>query len=226
MRIPQAIATAMLISATFLANHADAGLTNVTEDVIAYKGGRFVIARSSNGACIVALQGIISKDAASRFDDVIQRSASLGCSNPFLLLESPGGLLFDALDLGIEIRRAGFRTITRSACASACAFIFLGGTERILVGSLAKIGIHQPARGVGPNRRCDPTTYTSAAHDMSAYLKSVIPTHADQVMTLMMQTSCNDIEWIYGQRALDMDIATGVELAGTVVGPMRHKRSQ
>jgi ATP-dependent protease ClpP protease subunit len=186
-------------------------LRSVVEIVVPYKGGRFVVVRSSSGACAVALQGTITKDTASRFDDVIRRGASLGCSNPLLLLESPGGLVFDALDLGIEIRHAGFRTVTRSACASACALIFLGGTERILVGSLAKIGLHQPARGDGPNRVCDPTTYTSVAHDMASYLKSVIPEHADEVMSLMMQTSCTDIQWIFGQRALDMDIATRVE---------------
>lgn len=201
-----------------------ARLIRPTEDVISYKGGRFVIARSSNGACIVALQGSITKDAASEFHEVIRRGAGLGCSNPFLLLESPGGLVFDALDLGIEIRRAGFRTITRSVCASACAIVFLGGTERLLVGSLAKIGVHQPAIVGGSGRRCDPTMYTSAARDTSAYLKSVIPAHADEVMTLMMQTSCDDIEWIYGQRALDLGVATELESEGTVVGPWGRPR--
>jgi hypothetical protein len=179
--------------------------------VISYKGGRFVIARSSDGTCVVALQGTITRDAASRFDDVIRKGAGLGCSNPWLLLESPGGLLFEALDLGIEVRRAGFRTITRSACASACAIIFLGGPERMLVGSRARIGLHQPSRGAGLDRVCDPTTYTSAARELSTYLKSVIPAEADQVMNLIMQTSCEKIEWIYGQRAVNLGIATRLE---------------
>ncbi len=196
-----------------------ASLTSATEDVISYKGGRFVIARTSDGACVVALQGTITKDAALRFDDVIQKGTSLGCSNPWLLLESPGGLLFEALDLGIEVRRAGFRTTTRSACASACAMIFLGGTERMLVGSRAKIGLHQSARGVGRDRVCDPTTYSSAARDMSAYLKSVIPAEADEVMNVIMRTPCESIEWIYGQRALNLGIATRLEWEGVEVGP-------
>ena len=188
-----------------------ANLMNTTEDVISFKGGRFVIARSSEGACVVALQGTITKDAAPWFDDVIRKAATAGCNNPWLLLESPGGLLFDALDLGILVRRAGFRTVARSACASACAMIFMGGRERLLVGSKARIGLHQPSRGAGRNRVCDPTTYTSVAHETLEYLKSVIPAQADQVMDVIMRTSCENIEWIYGQRAVNLGVATMVE---------------
>jgi len=201
-------------------------LTSATEEAIPYKGGRFVIARSSEGACVVALQGTITKDGVSRFDEVIRKAASLGCKNPWLLLESPGGLLFEALDLGIEVRRAGFRTITRSACASACAMIFLGGTERILAGSRARIGLHQSSRGSEHNHVCDPTSYSSATREMSAYLKSVIPTEADQVMNVIMQTSCESVEWVHGQRAVKLGIATGLEWEGVEVGPARRAQSK
>jgi len=188
-----------------------ANLVNMTEDVISFKGGRFVIARSSEGACVVALQGTITKDVAPWFDDVIRKAATAGCNNPWLLLESPGGLIFDALDLGIQVRRAGFRTVARSACASACAIIFLGGRERVLAGPKAKIGLHQPSRVAGRNRVCDPTTYTSVAHETLEYLKSVIPAQSDQVMDVIMRTSCENIEWIYGQRAVNLGVATMVE---------------
>src|SRR5437868_6866363 len=102
-------------------------------------------------------------------------------------LESPGGRLFDALDLGIQVRRAGFRTVARSTCASACAIVFSGGRERVLAGSRARIGLHQPSKGAGRDRVCDPTTYPSVAHETLAYLKSVIPAQADQVMDPIMQ---------------------------------------
>jgi hypothetical protein len=190
-----------------------ASLPSVTQEVVSYAGGRFVIARSLDGVCVVALQGNITKSAASQFDDVVRKAEGLGCTNPSLLLESPGGLLFEALDLGIKIRRSGFRTISRSVCASACAMIFLGGSERTLVGSGARIGLHQPSIDRGRSRTCDTTTYTSAAREMSDYLKSVIPEKADQVVELVRQTPCDKIEWIYGQRALALGIATRLEEA-------------
>jgi ATP-dependent protease ClpP protease subunit len=203
-----------------------ASLTTETEDVITYTGGRFVIARSTDGACVVALQGEVTTSAISWFDDVVRKAAGLGCDKPWLLLESPGGLLFEGLDLGLKVRRAGFRTITRSACASACALIFLGGTERILVGSRAKIGLHQPARGSMRNRVCDPTTYSSSTTETLAYLKSVIPAEADQIMSLIMQTPCEGMEWVYGQRAVTLGIATSLEWQGIEVGPTRRAQSR
>jgi ATP-dependent protease ClpP protease subunit len=201
-----------------------AKLVSATEDVVAYKGGRFVIARASDGTCVVGLQGAITTDAAPRFRDVILKAAAAGCEKPWLLLESPGGLLFDALDLGLEIRRAGFRTIARSSCASACSMLFVAGSERILVGSGARIGLHQSARNRRNNRVCDPTTYSSASREMAGYLQTVIPQHADELMKIILQTPCDTIEWVSGQRALDLGIATRVEWGGVQVGPPPKKK--
>jgi len=196
-----------------------AASTSATEEVMSYSGGRFVIARSSDGACIVALQGPITASAVSLFDDVIRKSANLGCTNPWLLLESPGGMLFDGIELGVKVRRAGFRTTARSTCASACALIFLGGTERMLVGSSARIGFHQASIVTSRGTDCDKTTYTSAATEMSDYVKSVIPAQADQVIELIRQTPCDKIEWIQGDRAVSLGVATRLESAGVAGRP-------
>lgn len=189
-----------------------------TQEVITYRGGRFVIVQSAGGACVIALQGQITTDAAPRFRDVLQRGTSNGCVDPLLLLESPGGVLFDALDLGYEIRRAGFRTVTRAACASACSMIFLAGRERALVGPRAAIGLHQPARSGGGYRVCDPTTYSSAARGVSSYIKAMIPAHAEEVIKLALETPCDKIEWVYGQRALELGIATRLDVQATGTG--------
>jgi hypothetical protein len=202
-----------------------AKLVTATEDIVAYKGGRFVIARAANGTCVVGLQGAITLDAAPRFRDVIAKAAAAGCDKPWLLLESPGGLLFDALDLGLEIRRAGFRTIARNACASACSMLIMAGSERILVGSGARIGLHQSARsGRRDARVCDPTTYSSASREMAGYLRTVVPQHADELMKIILQTPCDSIEWVSGQRAIDLGIATAIEWGGVQVGPPPKKK--
>ena len=190
-----------------------AGLTTATETLVPYAGGRYAIARGSDDVCIVALQGAITRPGVDSFDEVIRKSAELGCRNPWLMLESPGGLLFESLDLGLKIRKAGFRTIARSSCASACAILFMAGVERTLVGSTARIGLHQPARGTV----CDPTSYTSAARDTAEYLHSVIPAHADEIMALILRTSCKEIDWVSGQRALDLQVATDLEWQGVAM---------
>ena len=202
-----------------------ASLPAVEEDVVPYDGGRFVVVRSAQGGCVVALQGAVTRDTSSVFGNVIERSRAAGCDSPWLLLESPGGLLDDGIELGQAIRRAGFRTITRYSCASACALIFLGGTERVLVGSRARIGLHQPARGLsGGKSRCDATTFSSAARHMAVYLESVIPSQAEPVLKLSMETSCNDITWIAGKRAVDLAIATKVESENVdIYGPAARR---
>jgi ATP-dependent protease ClpP protease subunit len=183
--------------------------------------------RSQDGTCVIALQGLISHDATLKFEDVASRSGKRGCAKPWLMLESPGGLLRDGLGLGRDVRMQGFRTITRYECASACAMIFLGGTERVLVGSRAKIGLHQPAsvRTVGNSRRCGGTIDSNGVRDMRGYLRWVIPAEADQVMSAIMSTSCDTMDWTYGKRALELGIATSVESEGVdVFGPKAAKQ--
>jgi hypothetical protein len=202
-----------------------AGLRAFEQNVVTYDGGRFVVVRSANGGCVVALQGAVTRETSSVFGNVIERSRAAGCESPWLLLESPGGLVDDAIDVGQAIRRAGFRTITRYSCASACAIIFLGGTERVLVGSRARIGVHQPAHGLsGGKSRCDATTFSIAARHIAVYLESVIPSQVEPVMKLFMETSCNDITWIAGARALELGIATHVQSQDVdVFGPAERR---
>jgi hypothetical protein len=61
----------------------------------------------------------------------------------YVLLESDGGSLADAIDIGETIRLKGYATavINNSACNSACALIWLAGTPRALSRS-GRIGFH------------------------------------------------------------------------------------
>jgi len=201
-----------------------AAIAPATQEVIPYDGGRFVIASSQEGQCLIALQGVINGDAKWTFDDVITRSAKLGCDRPWVMLESPGGLLSDGFSLGRELRTQGFRTITRYDCASACASVFLGGVERVLAGSRARIGLHQAALVNGNTRTCDTETDRSM-RDFRRYLAFVIPSTSTQVMDVIRQTSCNAIEWTSGQRALDLGIATSLHSKDVdIFGPAAARR--
>ena len=184
-----------------------------TRLAIDYDGGRFVIAASPQRACLIALRGLITRDATFKFDTVLARTASLGCQMPWLMLESPGGALSDGIALGREVHFRQLRTITRADCASACALIFLGGTERVLVGESARIGLHQPAttRFIGNDRHCGGSIDSNGVRDIRTYLRWVVPTRADDLMRLLLRTSCDAIEWIDGPRAIDLGVATRLE---------------
>lgn len=195
------------------------------EEVTAYEGGRFVLRRSLSGDCVVALQGFVSRDASFKFDDVVKKAAANGCSMPLMmLLESPGGSLIDGILLGREVRSQGLRTVARYECASACAMIFLGGVERVLAGSRARIGFHQAALVGEKVRRCDVSMASPEADQIGRYLRFVIPANEDRIFQIVMETSCNSIEWTYGQRALELGVATTLESEGIdVFGPKANR---
>jgi len=189
-----------------------AAILPATQEIIPYPSGRFVIVSSQDGKCVIALQGAIDKETRFKFDEVVARSEKLGCDKPWLMLESPGGLLFDGFSLGRELRTHGFRTITRYDCASACAIIFMGGVERVLAGSRARIGLHQAAY-VNPQtkqRSCDIGMDSPSVHDLRRYLAFAVPATSSQIMDVIAHTSCNSITWVSGARAVDLGVATSL----------------
>jgi len=189
--------------------------------ITAYAGGRFVLRQASSGECVVALQGTVTRDATARFDDAVKKAYAMRCNEPLMfLLESPGGLVLDAIDLAQRVRARGLRTIARYRCASACALIFLGGVERVLWGSRAAIGLHQ-ARDYD----CDRFGTSLATHRMKDYLRDVVPATAVPIFEIITGTSCESIAWIVGQRAIDLGIATKLEAPGVdVFGPETSRR--
>jgi ATP-dependent protease ClpP protease subunit len=200
-------------------------LSAQSEEIVAYDGGRFVIRPSATRDCVIAIQGVVTKDASIRFDDVFGKAAAIGCRQPLLLLlESPGGSLRDGIALGEEVHARKLRTVARYDCASACSIIFMGGAERVLVGSRARIGLHQPALVGEKDRRCDPTRDNPDTIRMKRYLRIAIGDEADRVFDIAMSTSCDAIEWVSGQRALELKIATKVESAGVDVFGPRNER--
>lgn len=88
--------------------------------------------------CVISLAGRIEDGDDKAFHD-------LAASQPDALvaLSGPGGKVFPALAIGREIRARGLRTLVPSgaSCASACALIWLAGSQRSL-GTGARIGFH------------------------------------------------------------------------------------
>ena len=179
------------------------------QETIPFEGGRFVVARAADATCIIALQGTITRAASFAFETATARAEALGCANPWLLLESPGGSLDDGIELGKAVRLKRLRTLTRETCASACALIFLGGVERLLVGPKARIGFHQAARThEREDKTCEATRQDRSFRAMRRYLGWVDPANADRLMDTIMLTPCTTIAFIAGEPALELGVAT------------------
>ena len=91
------------------------------------------------------LEGAITPGDADRLIPQIDRADP---PVDTLLLQSPGGSVQDALDLGRHLRDRGIATsvLAGEICYSACPYLFAGGTERRAEPG-ASIGVHQHSFG-------------------------------------------------------------------------------
>jgi hypothetical protein len=123
-----------------------------------------LVAHTSTAADIVLdhgaiyLRGTITKDDPARFRAVINRlDPNELFLSPKVVLDSNGGDVFAAMDIGRQIRAKTLATIVQSGghlgigagghCISACIFVFTGGVVRTACSlgcDQTSLGIHRP----------------------------------------------------------------------------------
>lgn len=96
--------------------------------------------KNQSGQVVIQLTGEIKSGDEERF-----RALSLQHPKAVVQLQSPGGALAPALEIGRIIRIAGYSTVVlqNDTCVSACALIWLGGRVRYLDG---RVGFHAAYR--------------------------------------------------------------------------------
>jgi hypothetical protein len=134
---------------------------------------------------LIAASGMITADTARQFvtfvrDNALQ-SARGGQADAIVVVESDGGSVLGALDLGRAIRRFGFATAVghvverrsstslkygettgRADCQSMCSFVLLGGVQRHVPPD-ARVLVHQIWLG---DRREDAVAANYTAEDL------------------------------------------------------------
>ncbi len=96
---------------------------------------------TQQGGTTWRLEGAIASGDAER---IIKQLDAADPAPETLILQSPGGSVRDALDLGRHLRRAGIGTamLRGEICYSACPYLFAGGAVRSIEEG-ASIGVHQ-----------------------------------------------------------------------------------
>ena len=89
-----------------------------------------------------------------------------------LLLDSPGGDLYEAMEMGRYIRsqRLATRVRLQARCYSACVFAFVGGVVRIPDGWMGIHSFHAPALLGGGAYEMTEALYTRTSRDVAQYL--------------------------------------------------------
>ena len=93
----------------------------------------FKMLKSSTGQLVVLATGLIDKGDARRLGTSLERATRDGNGTKVLLLDSPGGLVGEALNMAQLIESVGVTTVVRKGgvCASACASVlFISGKYR------------------------------------------------------------------------------------------------
>src|SRR3990170_6640886 len=80
------------------------------------------------------VEGIYITDEIELGDDAVFRDITKQFPDAVVFLESPGGTVIPALEIGRLVRERGYRTVVLAGgtCASSCALIWLAGTPRYL----------------------------------------------------------------------------------------------
>lgn len=146
-----------------------------------------------NENTVLMVSGVIGPGAHRKFQ------AALSRANPALVvLDSPGGILGEAIMIAEEVRRRGLSTLVNAhrSCASACAIVFLSGRTKYM-GTGAAVGLHSASYADG---RSDP----EATEVMAAYLRQLgVP---QRTLSHMALTAPSDIRWltVTEQRAMNI----------------------
>jgi hypothetical protein len=117
----------------------------------------------TGGACgrtcvdVITAQGEINNETADDFVAFLSSHAQEQDLRPVVLIESPGGTVVGAMQLGMVFRKIGAEVIVGEAvsvrgsdrvglapglCMSACVYAFFGGKERV-VPNISRLGIHR-----------------------------------------------------------------------------------
>jgi hypothetical protein len=164
---------------------------------------------SGSGRPALVISGTIGPAMASWFRERLDQ-AHLGAGDT-VLLSSPGGDLDQALIVGEIIRSRGLVTavgvadasgrIGPSYCASACVFVYAGGTTRIgIEGSL--LGVH---RFVTSTPGSDPVAETQRTTGMVlSYVTKMGVSSA--VVEAMSET--REVRWLSAREASAMHLIT------------------
>lgn len=116
------------------------------------------------------------------------------CGHRFAQLNSDGGDVAAAIEIGMYLRTQGTWTIVprNAVCASACVLVFLGGVHRITAG---KLGIHRPySPKLSESSTDSKTMFESLNLVVSQYLKQMnIP---EAVLSAMNAVPPGEIKWL------------------------------
>jgi hypothetical protein len=152
-----------------------------------------------SGIDIFTIKGEIVKGDGQRFADM-----SAGSERAIVVLDSPGGLMIPALQIGKEIKLKGYATAVVATCTSSCAFIWLAGAPRMLE-KYSDVGFHTAWLKMADGKE---VKFTLGDSIVGLYIKSL--GLSDAVTTFATAAGPTDIKWLSKVDASRLGLATDI----------------
>lgn len=149
---------------------------------------------------VIIISGEIVTGDFNKFVDVISKIDN--DQDVIVSLDGPGGVLWEAIQIGLLIHKNGYKTIAMRTCVSACAYAWLAGESLVVdVGSKARVGFHAPyIRDKFGNAVNNPT----GAAWLGAYLRDIGASYL--TITWMTSVGGNSIQWLTPAIAKELEI--------------------
>jgi hypothetical protein len=139
-----------------------------------------------DGLKVITIKGEIITGDESKF-----RTLVLSTNNAIVVLDSPGGKINPALEIGKMIRLKGFGTeVKNTQCTSSCALIWLAGEPRSMNNNTS-IGFHS-AFLKGDDGRRNPTATSNAL--IGSYLTKL--GFSEKVILFVTTARPNEMNWL------------------------------
>lgn len=168
-----------------------------------------------SGQCYMSLQGKITASMNKSFNLALQDINQRPCKEKILILTSHGGDMDAAIEMGIQIRQARFITDMHEYCESACAFLYIAGTKRLVHpssnrGQECRLGVHQPTNEVILCQCIDLTDgHPLVIQKIKNYFSRMLPKKSwEALYREIFATSCKQISYLDAQFLLQNGIAT------------------
>lgn len=154
--------------------------------------------------CALTFHGQINQQTKNAFMQAIEALKNYKCGRKIVLLSSGGGLVTEAIEMGIAIRKNEYITLFDGKkgkgvkCASSCTILFIAGVERIATENTLPIfsgqmGFHQWRNNQSMSGMC--SNINSMKARLKRYAEVMLPEQsAEKFVEITLLTECKDVK--------------------------------
>jgi hypothetical protein len=168
--------------------------------------------------CALTFHGPINSQTKNAFMQAVEALNDYKCNKKIVILSSGGGLVTEAIEMGIAIRKNEYITLFDGRkgkgvkCASSCTILFIAGTERIATENYVPIfsgqmGFHQWRNNQSLSGMC--SNMASMKARLTRYAEVMLPKQsAEKFVEITLLTECKSVMNYTPSELLQFGIST------------------